>query len=143
MNKVVLVGNTCNDIEVRKTQSGKSVCEFALAINENYGGENRTDFVDVQAWEKTAENLAKFVSKGSKLLVEGKIRTSTYQNQDGKKMKRTVVVASNFEFMQTKQTIQQPQPIQAPTPQPMAQPQQIYTAPQQEPTIEMDELPFY
>ena len=136
MNKVVLVGNTCNDIEVRKTQSGKSVCEFALAINENYGGENRTDFIDVQAWEKTAENLAKFVSKGSKLLVEGKIRTSTYQNQDGKKMKRTVVVASNFEFMQTKQTIQQPQPIQAPTPQPMAQPQQ-------EPTIEMDELPFY
>ena len=139
MNKVILVGNTCNDIEVRKTQSGKSVCEFALAINENYGGENRTDFIDVQAWEKTAENLAKFVSKGSKLLVEGKIRTSTYQTQDGKKMKRTVVVASNFEFMQTKQTTQQPQP----TPQPTAQPQQIYTAPQQEPTIEMDELPFY
>ena len=138
MNKVILVGNTCNDIEVRKTQSGKSVCEFALAINENYGGENRTDFIDIQAWEKTAENLAKFVSKGSKLLVEGKIRTSTYQTQDGKKMKRTVVVASNFEFMQTKQTIQQPQPIQA-SPQPMAQPTQQY----QEPSIEMDELPFY
>lgn len=136
MNKVILVGNTCNDIEVRKTQSGKSVCEFALAINENYGGENRTDFIDVQAWEKTAENLAKFVSKGSKLLVEGKIRTNTYQTQEGKKMKRTVVVASNFEFMQTKQT-PQPQPQQqAPTPQP--QPQQY-----QEPTIEMDELPFY
>lgn len=137
MNKVILVGNTCSDIEVKKTQSGKSVCEFALAINENYGGENKTDFVDVQAWEKTAENLAKFVSKGSKLLIEGKIRTNTYTTTDNKKIKKVVVVASNFEFMQAKQATSQPSQPQPS--QPASQPQQQL----ERPFIETDELPFY
>ena len=102
MNKVILVGNVCQDIELKKTTTGKSVCEFAIAINETYNGETKAEYVDVQAWEKNAENLAKYVSKGNKLLVEGKIRSTVYTNSEGKKNKRTVVLCSNFEFLTPK-----------------------------------------
>lgn len=102
MNKVIIVGNVCNDIELKKTQSGKSVCEFTIAVNESYNGENKAEYIDIQAWEKNAENLSKYVTKGNKLLVEGKIRSNTYENKKGDKVKRTVVLANNFEFLTSK-----------------------------------------
>lgn len=102
MNKVIIVGNVCNDIELKKTNSGKSVCEFAIAVNESYNGENKAEYIDVQAWEKNAENLSKYVTKGNKLLVEGKIRSNTYVNQKGDKVKRTVVLVNSFEFLTPK-----------------------------------------
>ena len=97
MNKVIVIGNLTKEIELKKTNTDKSVVNFSLAVNEN----DKAEFIDFQAWEKTAELIAKYVTKGQKLLVEGKIRTSTYEGQTGK-VKKTFVLVDRVEFLSSK-----------------------------------------
>ncbi len=104
-NKVLLMGNLTRDIELRHTQGGTALAKFGLAINRKFttaAGEAReeTCFVDCTAWGKQAETLAKFVSKGSPLFVEGRLNFSTWEDKEGGgKRSKLDVVVDNFQFI--------------------------------------------
>jgi single-strand DNA-binding protein len=100
LNKVMLLGNLGADPELRVTSNGKAVLKLRMATTESYLDRNgqrqeRTEWSSVVVWGKRAEALAKFLSKGSRLFVEGKLSTSSYEDRDGNKRYRTEVVASN------------------------------------------------
>lgn len=102
MNKVVLTGRLTKDIEIRYTNSNKAYSSFSLAVNTGYGDNQRTDYIECVAWEKRAELLSKYCSKGSKLLIEGKIQTNSYDAPDGSKRYTTKVIVENLEFLENK-----------------------------------------
>ncbi len=104
LNKVMLIGNLGKDPEMRYTANGKAVTTFTLACNRTYNaadGERReeTDWVDIVAWEKTAELCSQFLQKGRQAYVEGRLHTRSYEGQDGQKRYRTEVIASNVLFL--------------------------------------------
>lgn len=103
MNKAILIGNITKDLELRKTPSDKSVVEFSVALNDGYGEKKTTEYVNVVAWEKTAETLVNYCGKGSKVMVEGKIKTDSY-DKNGAKVYKTYVLANNIEFLNSKDT---------------------------------------
>ena len=103
MNKAILIGNITKDLELRKTPSNKSVVEFSVALNEGYGEKKTTEYINVVAWEKTAETLANYCGRGSKIMVEGKIKTDTYE-KNGAKVYKTYVLANNIEFLNSRDT---------------------------------------
>ncbi len=103
MNKVLLTGNLARDPEVRYTQSGKAVATFSLAVNRRFGKANDTqqpsaDFISIVAWERLAEFCGNYLTKGSRILVEGRLQARSYDAQDGSKRYVTEVVASDIEF---------------------------------------------
>ena len=102
VNKVILVGNVGQDPEVRYTPSGIPVGKFSLATNERYKDKNgefqeRTEWHTIVAWQRLAEIVGEFVSKGSKVYVEGKIQTSNWEDRhSGEKKYRTEIVARDL-----------------------------------------------
>ena len=107
MNKVIVCGNNTKDIELRKTQSGKSVCEFTIAANERRSdGSDVTEFIDCRAWDRSADNIAKYVKKGHKLLIEGKWHKESYEDREGRKVYKTMVVVHTFEMLTPKSDTQ-------------------------------------
>ncbi len=105
MNKVILVGRLTRDPEVRTMPSGNQVASFTLAINRNYKnkeGNVDADFINVSVFGKQAENVGKYVNKGSMIGCEGRIQTRSYDAQDGSKRYVTEVIADNVEFMSSK-----------------------------------------
>lgn len=101
MNKVILIGNLGNDPEVKVTPSGKSVTTFSLATQ--YGKDSPTQWHKIEAWEKTGELVAKFLTKGSKAAVEGRLNY-TSSEKDGEKRYFIAIVAERVEFLGGKQT---------------------------------------
>ena len=101
MNNTVLIGNLARDPELRYTQTGKAVCNFTLAVSRGYGKDQEADFINCVAWEKTAENIANYLAKGSKVGVQGRIQVSSY-DKDGEKRYKTEVVAQHVEFLGSK-----------------------------------------
>lgn len=102
MNRVVLVGRLTRDPEMRTTSSGISQTRFTLAVNRrtaNQNGEREADFISCVAWRGTAEAIAKYLTKGRELAVEGRIQTGSYDAQDGTKRYTTDVVVDNFTFI--------------------------------------------
>ena len=102
-NKVILMGNLTRDPEMRVTPSGLSICKLGLAVNRNYttrDGERReeTTFVDIDAFDKQAEVIAKYMSKGSPILVEGRLKFDQWES-DGQKRSKLSVVLDRFEFV--------------------------------------------
>src|SRR5688572_18153995 len=100
LNKVMLMGNLGADPELRVTSGGQSVLKLRLATSETYLDKNRvrqerTEWHSVVVWGKRAEALSKFLTKGSRLFVEGGLRTSSYDDKEGHKRYRTEVVANN------------------------------------------------
>lgn len=105
MNKVILVGNLSRDPELTTTNGGISVCRFTVAVQrrfQNAEGERDADFINVVVWRGQAENCHKFLKKGSKCGVVGRLQTSSYEGQDGNKRYVTEVVADEVEFLSTK-----------------------------------------
>lgn len=98
-NKVVLCGRISNDLELRQTNNGKSYCRFNLAVNRMNEG---TDFITITVWNKQAENIVEYQSKGSLILVEGSISTGTYTDADGNNRKTFEVMAQNVQFLGNK-----------------------------------------
>lgn len=98
-NVAVVMGRICNDLEVKKTPSGVSVCRFTVAVDRNFkqGEERQTDFIDVLAWRGTADFLEKYFSKGQMISVVGSIQTGSYE-KDGVKRKTFEIVADNVSF---------------------------------------------
>ncbi len=106
MNKVILIGNLSKDPELATTNGGVSVCRFTIAVQrrfQNAEGERDADFINIVVWRGQAENCHKYLKKGSKCAVEGRIQTSSYEAQDGTRRYVTEVVADNVEFVGTRQ----------------------------------------
>jgi single-strand DNA-binding protein len=101
LNRVMLLGNLGADPELRTTNGGQSVLKLRLATTESYLDRNRvrqerTEWHSVVVWGKRAEALSRFLSKGSKLFVEGRLRTSSYDDREGNKRYKTEVVADDI-----------------------------------------------
>jgi single-strand DNA-binding protein len=102
VNKVILVGNLGQDPEVKYTTSGTPVAKFSLATNERYkdkGGEwqDRAEWHNVIAWQRLAEIVGEYVKKGSKVYVEGRLQTSSWEDrQSGAKKYRTEIVVRDL-----------------------------------------------
>ncbi len=105
MNKVVLIGNLTRDPELQTTNGGVSVCRFSLAVSRRFAnadGEREADFINITVWRNQAENCHKYLKKGSKCAVVGRIQTSSYDAPDGSKRYTTDVVADEVEFISTR-----------------------------------------
>ena len=102
VNKVILVGNVGKDPEVRYSQSGTPVANFSLATNERFKDRNdewqeRTEWHNIVAWQRLAEIVGEYVAKGSKVYVEGKLQTTSWEDrQSGERKYRTEIVARDL-----------------------------------------------
>jgi single-strand DNA-binding protein len=102
VNKVILVGNVGQDPEVKYTPSGVPVARVSLATNERFKDGNdqwqdRTEWHSIVAWQRLAEIVGEYVRKGTKLYIEGKLQTTSWQDrQSGEKKYRTEIVARDF-----------------------------------------------
>jgi single-strand DNA-binding protein len=101
MNKFVGIGRLVADVELRSTNSGKSVCAFTVAINRR-GKDAGTDWVDCVAWEKTAEFISKHFNKGQQIAITGRLQTRNYEDKNGSKRKVTEVVVEEVFFCDSK-----------------------------------------
>jgi single-strand DNA-binding protein len=101
MNNVNIIGNITKDIELKYTQNNKAVVTVSIAVNEGYGDNQKTYFIDVQIWEKLAENLAKYCGKGSKIAVSGKLIQQSWE-YEGKKQSKVLIQANNVMFLDSK-----------------------------------------
>lgn len=98
MNIGGITGNLTRDPELRRTGDGKAVASFCVAVKRPYS-KDKTDFIDCVAWDKIAEFVSKYFSKGSGIAVDGFYTTRTWEDNDGKKRKNTELVASSVGFM--------------------------------------------
>lgn len=102
MNNVSLLGRIATDLEMKRTQNNKAYVSFSLAVEKYSNGNKDTDFIRCTAWGKNAENIVKFFSKGSTIVVNGSIHTSTYNDRNGAKRYTVGVTISNFYFTGSK-----------------------------------------
>ena len=101
MNKVILMGRLTRDPEVRYTQSNTAVASFSIAVNRRFvrqGEERKADFINIVAWNQTAEFVSKYFKKGQQVGIVGRIQTRNYDDADGKKVYVTEVVAEEVYF---------------------------------------------
>jgi len=101
LNKAMIIGNLTRDPELRNTPSGQSVVSFSVATNlvwTDAAGQQqkKTEFHNIVAWRKLAEICAKYLKKGSKVYIEGRLQTTDWTGQDGVKRYRTEIVAENM-----------------------------------------------
>lgn len=107
INRVVLVGRLTRDPDLRVTQNNISISNFNLAINRPFtdqNGERGADFINCIAFRKIAENVNKYVKKGSLVGVDGRIQTRNYENKEGQRIYVTEVVADSVQFLEPKGT---------------------------------------
>lgn len=112
LNRVILVGRISTDINLRYTPSGAAIANFNIAVNRKYTnqqGEKETDFIPVVVWRGGAENTAKYCKKGSLVAVDGRIQVRHYENQEGKRVYVTEVVAEDVRFLEPKRGSNQQQ----------------------------------
>lgn len=105
MNSVQLIGRLTKDLDLKYTPSGKAVATGTLAVNrrfKNAQGESEADFINIQIWDKSAENLANFTRKGSQIGVNGRIQTRNYENKEGARVYVTEIVVENFTLLESK-----------------------------------------
>ena len=107
LNKAMLIGNLTRDPELRNTSSGQSVVSFSIATNlvwtdQSGQQQKKTEFHNIIAWRKLAEICAKYLHKGSKVYLEGRLQTTDWTGQDGVKRYRTEIVAENMIMLDNK-----------------------------------------
>lgn len=105
MNKTILIGRLTKDVELRRTQSGKAVASFTLAVNKDFKNEQGgydADFIECVAFEQRAETISKYVHKGDRFAVVGSLTTRSYENKEGRKVKVTEVKVTEFDFLENK-----------------------------------------
>ena len=102
MNKVILVGNLTRDPELSETPSGIAVCRFSIAVSRDYSnaeGNRETDFFNITVWRGRAENCGRYLKKGNKVGVVGRLQNRSYDDKDGVKRYVTDIVADEVEFL--------------------------------------------
>lgn len=124
LNRVVLVGRMTRDPELRRTANGTAVTSFTLALNRNFNSADgqQADYIPCVVWNKVAENVERYCSKGSLVGVEGRLRSRTYDNAQGQKVYVVEVVCDSVQFLETKAARERNQSMQGYQQQP-AQPQ--------------------
>ncbi|WP_289049170.1 single-stranded DNA-binding protein [uncultured Acidaminococcus sp.] len=106
MNRIILLGRLVRDPEVKVTSTQKTYCTFTLAVDRPFiakSGQREADFIPIQTWNKTAEICGNSLSKGQRLLVEGRLQIRSYDGKDGKKHYTTEVIANRVEFIERKE----------------------------------------
>ena len=109
INRVVLVGRITRDVEHKTTPSGVSVVSFTLAVNRNFtsaGGEREADFINCVTWRASADFMRNYVKKGNLLGVDGRMQTRNYQDNDGRTVYITEVVADSVQLLESRNTNQ-------------------------------------
>ena len=111
LNRVILMGRLTADPELRQTPNGSSTCQITVAVDRNFtnqSGERQADFITVVAWNKTAEFISRYFSKGKMIIVEGNLRTRTYDDKRYPDVRHyvTEVYADNVMFGETKSASQ-------------------------------------
>lgn len=104
MNKAILTGRIANDLELKQTTTGKSICEFRLATNRptNRDGERVADFINCRVWNKQAENLVKYQTKGSLIAVIGRMQVDAYKDKDGNNKSYNYLLVEELEYLEKK-----------------------------------------
>lgn len=105
LNRTALVGRMTRDPELRRTGNGTAVTSFTLAVNRNFtsNGGQEADFIPCTVWNKVAENVEHYCSKGSLVSVDGRLQSRTYDNAQGQKVFVVEVVCDSVQFLDTKQ----------------------------------------
>jgi single-strand DNA-binding protein len=101
-NRIILIGRLTRDPELRYVPSGAPVASFTLAVDRPFRdqqGNRETDFIDIVAWRKLAEQVSQYMSKGRMVAVEGRLQIRSYETQDGQKRKVAEVVADGVRFL--------------------------------------------
>jgi single-strand DNA-binding protein len=106
VNQVILMGNLTRDPELRQIPSGQSVCSFSLALNRAYKDQSgawqeATDFIDVTAWGPLGERVSQYVTKGRRVLVQGRLQSRSWE-QEGQKRSKVEVLASDVTFLDSR-----------------------------------------
>ncbi|MFA5954311.1 MAG: single-stranded DNA-binding protein [Patescibacteria group bacterium] len=145
LNKVLIIGNLTRDPETRATPSGQNVTTFGVATNRSWKtptGEKqeRTEFHNIVAWGKLAEIAERFLGKGRKVYIEGRLQTREWEGQDGAKRSRTEIVAENF-IMLDRSGDAAGGPFRPSTPQPSSD-EGVQSAPNEEDEIQLENIPF-
>lgn len=105
LNRIVLIGRLTKDPELRYTPNGVAVATFTLAVDrmrKNAQGERETDFINIVVWQKQAENVANYLSKGKLAAVDGRLQIRSFDGQDGQRRWMTEVVAETVRFLSPK-----------------------------------------
>lgn len=116
INRVILIGNVGKDPEVKHLDSGVSVARFSLATNENFTDKSgkkttQTEWHNIVVWRGAADIVEKYVKSGMMLYIEGKIKSSTYEDKEHNKQHRTDIICETFRFLgspQKKEAAQEP-----------------------------------
>ena len=103
MNNVNIIGNLTRDVELRYTTDQKPIARFSIAVNDGYGEKQRTSYIPIVVFGKQVENADRYLSKGSKVAVNGRIQTGSYE-KEGRTIYITDIIASNIEFLSAKQS---------------------------------------
>ena len=130
LNVAIIMGRLTRDPELRRTNSGKPVASFTVAVDRDYapeGQEKETDFIDCVAWQGTAEFVEKYFKKGSMIVVNGRLQLRNWTDKEGNKRRSAEILASNVYFGESKK---QDQGSQNGFQGQVYQPQQSYPQPQ-------------
>jgi single-strand DNA-binding protein len=121
-NRIILIGRLTRDPELRYVPSGAPVASFTLAVDRPFRdqqGNRETDFIDIVAWRKLAEQVSQYMAKGRMVAVEGRLQIRSYETQDGQKRKVAEVVADGVRFLDRgKPSTAEPAPAAAPASSP-------------------------
>lgn len=108
LNRIILIGRLTRDPELRYTPAGVAVTQFTLAVDRNFTGQNgerEADFIPVVAWRQLAETCANYLRKGRLTAVEGRIQVRNYENNEGKRVYVTEVIADNVRLWNLRKTV--------------------------------------
>ena len=125
VNNCMFIGRLGRDPETRYTQSGKAVASFSLACSEKRGGEESTDWVNIVAWDKLAEIVGQYLTKGSLVFISGRMQTRKWQDKEGGTRYTTEIVAREMKMLDGKSDGKQAQQWNP-----------------QQPPMDSDEIPF-
>ena len=107
LNKIIIMGRLTSDPTLRRTGSGIAVVNFSVAVERDFkseAGEKETDFIDVVCWKSTAEFVSKYFTKGSMIVVSGRLQVRSWTDNDGNKRRTAEIVADNVYFGESKRS---------------------------------------
>lgn len=107
INSVVLVGRLTKDLELRATTSGFTVASGTLAVSKKIKDKEETSFIDFKAFNKAAEILSQYTSKGSQIAISGELKQESWESTDGSKKSKLIVIANNFQLLDKKEKVEQ------------------------------------